>query len=191
MGRRRAAKRPQPPQKLHAEWAAELEALYAEIPPMQCRGQCQAACGPIDFSDAEAARLAAHPIGAKIPRAAHVAFTPGSCPALTILGQCAVYALRPMVCRLWGAVMSMHCKHGCQPVGGWLPEIDGQILLLRSLRVGAPPAFCTAVDRQIAALRDKPEISAAWSNYTALWGSNAPRSLQNAALHDALRAGRQ
>lgn len=36
------------------------------------------------------------------------------CPLL-VDGRCSVYNARPMICRLFGAVEGMICKHGCKP----------------------------------------------------------------------------
>ena len=30
-------------------------------------------------------------------------------------GECKVYNIRPMICRLWGLVEMMKCPHGCVP----------------------------------------------------------------------------
>ena len=58
------------------------------------------------------------------------------CEALTEGRRCAVYEMRPMVCRLWGAVEGMKCPFGCVPEGGWLPDSEGALLVAESLRVG-------------------------------------------------------
>lgn len=42
------------------------------------------------------------------------------CPALTMLHQCAVHAVRPLICRLWGLWASLPCTFGCRPVDGQL-----------------------------------------------------------------------
>jgi hypothetical protein len=82
------------------------------------------------MSSAERRRLARH--GVTIPpplvqmlRARDVP----SCPALTMLGTCGAYALRPAVCRLWGVVEAMPCPFGCRPAGGWLPEVEARAIL--------------------------------------------------------------
>jgi hypothetical protein len=36
------------------------------------------------------------------------------CPLLR-QGRCTVYAVRPLICRLWGVVESMPCPWGCRP----------------------------------------------------------------------------
>lgn len=53
-----------------------------------------------------------------------------ACPALQS-GRCEVYEVRPMVCRLWGAVEGMQCPYGCVPPAGYLPDREGQRLLAR------------------------------------------------------------
>ena len=48
------------------ERVAALDALYAELPHLECRGLCWHSCGPIDMSHTERDRiaelLAAHPL---------------------------------------------------------------------------------------------------------------------------------
>jgi hypothetical protein len=53
------------------------------------------------------------------------------CAALGADGRCAVYAHRPLVCRLFGAVDHplMRCPFGCRPAGGLLPAAEGRRLL--------------------------------------------------------------
>jgi Fe-S-cluster containining protein len=36
------------------------------------------------------------------------------CPLLKA-GRCSVYAIRPMICRLYGVTDEMPCPHGCTP----------------------------------------------------------------------------
>jgi hypothetical protein len=57
------------------------------------------------------------------------------CPALSLVGRCTVYEVRPMLCRLWGAVEGMRCDRGCLPVGGLLSDVEGGRLLRASLGV--------------------------------------------------------
>lgn len=149
------------------EQAAELDALYAQIPDVGCLGLCQAACGPIGMGEAEYARLqepGMPPVVRVDPM--RVPFTPASCAALTLLGQCAVYRLRPMVCRIWGAVASMRCPHGCRPEGGFMDETTGQVLLMRSLMVGATVEDRTyyqrIIDRLVGGDRQMSQAMAGW-----------------------------
>lgn len=100
---------------------ATLEALYARLPALECKGLCGHSCNShIDASHVERARIAAAGIDLDAP-------TPdGACPALSRAlvssGRCTVHPLRPMVCRLWGAATAMPCPHGCTPHGGPLDD---------------------------------------------------------------------
>jgi hypothetical protein len=111
----------------------ELEALYAEVPDLECRGLCADSCGPIDMSEAERRRVAQAGV--------HIApreVQPGTldCPALSTFGTCRVYDVRPMICRLWGTAQSMPCTYGCRPKAGLLPDRDAMDVLARTLIVG-------------------------------------------------------
>jgi Fe-S-cluster containining protein len=57
------------------------------------------------------------------------------CPAL-VDGRCSVYEDRPLICRLWGAVESMPCVHGCEATPGLLMDAGAQALIMRSMKVG-------------------------------------------------------
>ena len=104
---------------------ARQKALWAEIPDAQCKGLCVEACGPIGMTRLEAAILLdtgrlnpelLYPYGSGLMLAA-----PGLvCPMLSDDGRCTVYAVRPAICRGFGAVDHplMRCPHGCQPAGG-------------------------------------------------------------------------
>jgi len=39
----------------------------------------------------------------------------GHCSALSEAGTCTIYAVRPLICRLYGAIRALRCKHGCAP----------------------------------------------------------------------------
>ena len=95
-------------------------------------------CGPIDMSPAERARIAER--GVSIPAPKQLLdniIDNGSCdcPALTD-GRCSVYDDRPLICRLWGAVESMPCPHGCTVTPGLLMDAGARTLIARSLKVG-------------------------------------------------------
>ncbi len=82
--------------------------IYADVPEVNCRGLCSLACGPIAYSEGErAAIVAAH------------GSAPEHLPNLRcdklIAGRCAIYADRPLLCRLFAAVKGMRCPHGCTP----------------------------------------------------------------------------
>lgn len=98
-----------------------LDAIYAKIPDIGCKGMCQAACGPIDMTPLEHQRLRE----AGKPHPGMFGGGCRSCPLLSFNGQCSVYDIRPVVCRLWGVVESMPCPHGCRPEGGLMSDVEG------------------------------------------------------------------
>lgn len=118
--------------------ADSLERIYRAVPTVACRGLCSDSCGPIDMSIEERRRIAAH--GVNIPPAADAltAIREGrpvaDCPALDD-GRCTVYDDRPLICRLWGAVESMPCPHGCEATPGLLMDAGAHILIRRSLKL--------------------------------------------------------
>lgn len=107
---------------------ARQKALWAKIPDAGCRGLCVEACGPIGMTRLEADILTgtgrADPALLE-PHGRGLLFIPdnGVCPMLDDGGRCTVYAVRPAICRGFGAVDHplMRCPHGCQPSGGLMP----------------------------------------------------------------------
>jgi Fe-S-cluster containining protein len=93
--------------------AAELDALYAELPTIDCQGHCWDSCGPIFTSTAEHDRIAK--AGVEIRQGSFLRDGPSLCPALGMFHQCTVYDIRPMICRLWGLSRRLRCNYGCQP----------------------------------------------------------------------------
>jgi hypothetical protein len=119
---------------------ARLADLYAQVAQPTCKGLCADSCGPIDMHPRERQRIREH--GVTIPHHDDAldqldATGDYACPALQD-GQCSVYSVRPMICRLWGAVEAMPCPHGCRPAGGLHPDQRGAELLNESLSIGAP-----------------------------------------------------
>lgn len=101
-----------------------LEALYARIPAIKCQGKCASACGPIDMSALERARIRkkthvtltsdyarAFVALSETERLLHIA---PDCPLLKN-GRCSAYEVRPLICRLWGVTREMVCNYGCVP----------------------------------------------------------------------------
>lgn len=140
---------------------AELAALHERIPAIpDCDGRCWTSCGPVDMSWRERQRI----------RAAGVRITPYQdamarldtfwCEALTSGKRCAVYEMRPVVCRLWGAVEGLKCPFGCVPEGGWLSDAEAYELIAESLRIGGSAATAGRRDDLMAAM-SRPEVAAA------------------------------
>lgn len=123
-----------------AERVAALEALYAQLPSLDCRGLCWHSCGPVDMSVTERERIA--DLGVTIPgytaEAAERYRQTGkvdACPALGPFKTCGVHPARPMICRLWGMTETMRCPYGCQP-SRVLTEAEGYEFLERSREIG-------------------------------------------------------
>jgi Putative zinc- or iron-chelating domain len=120
-----------------SETDAALATLYERIPAIpDCDGRCWTSCGPVDMSWRERSRI----------REAGVRITPWQeararldtfwCEALTGDKRCAVYELRPLVCRLWGAAEGLECPYGCIPEGGLVSREDAYRLIAESMRIG-------------------------------------------------------
>lgn len=98
---------------------AALEEIYAQVPQIpDCDGRCALSCGPIEMFDRERARIVAR--GVRISdaetaiRVSDAADETFYCEALKD-GRCTVYDIRPLICRIWGAVEDMRCPFGCVP----------------------------------------------------------------------------
>lgn len=123
-GTRTAASR----QRSAVSQQVELTKLYAELPPMKCKGLCHITCVTVPIIEAEQARIR------RWHRRTLPVLTLGNtapCAALSADKRCTVYPDRPMICRLWGAVESMACPYGCVPEGGHLSNDQGRELSAR------------------------------------------------------------
>lgn len=116
---------------------AALDELYTRIPKMLgCDGRCWISCGPADMSDRERARIRA--AGYRITPRAEAAMQAEVywCEALTEDRRCAVYPLRPLICRIWGTSEDRKCPYGCVPDGGFLSAAKTDALLDEAERIG-------------------------------------------------------
>lgn len=113
----------------------QLQAIYAELPTVECRRKCQEYCGPlliprVEFVQIEKlnAFVQLAPISATVlgkewkwmPKDKLVSLLPGHeghCSFLFPTGKCRAYAIRPLICRLWGMVDTplLRCPYGCVP----------------------------------------------------------------------------
>lgn len=142
---------PEPLPPLSPAALADLDAVYAALPKVECQKKCYAACGPISMTRAEAAR-----IEAVAGFSLHGSLKHLLCPLLTRDGLCSVYELRPFICRLWGAAPTLPCDFGCKPDREMTPEED-QALWERYKRVAGEPLVHTATRQhfdQLWRLRD-------------------------------------
>ena len=95
-----------------------LDTIYAQIPAVKgCRTGCNDCCGPVPAFPAEAARIVSpmlmqdSPLGKLLPSKPDCL----TCAYSTPLG-CSIYANRPIICRLFGAVdhPRLTCPHGAK-----------------------------------------------------------------------------
>lgn len=96
-----------------------IEAIYARIPDVECKGLCQSACGPIGMTRKEFETIK-EKVGDRVEgipsgRQMFIVGKDLTCPLLNPDGKCSVYAQRPAICRLYGAIELMRCPHGCKP----------------------------------------------------------------------------
>lgn len=114
-----------------------LRELYRRVPKVNCKRLCGHACRTlIDMSHTERERIETY-VGEPLPE--WMREVPGmTCPLLSETGECTVYGLRPMVCRVWGATDSpgLRCPHGCTVEGEPLSAVQMQRLMLDALRAG-------------------------------------------------------
>lgn len=108
-----------------------LDALFAQVPEVNCKGLCTRACGPLLMSRAEEQRIIA------ADGSAPAALPNNQCDKLRN-GRCTVYADRPLICRLYGAVRKMQCPHGCRPSRGFLTDAKAHALLDAAERIVGP-----------------------------------------------------
>lgn len=106
----------------------QLDALYQELPTLDCQGKCQESCGLVYMSRVEWERIKVK-LG-WVPKN-HKGLT---CPMLR-RGKCRVYEIRPMLCRLWGIADAMPCLWGCKP-SRTLDGTEGREMLTRAAEYG-------------------------------------------------------
>jgi len=111
----------------------KLEAIYAQLPRVACKGLCSTACGPIPMTTLEADRMRKADRDHRSP-AVRSDYT---CIYLTDRKRCAVYAVRPLICRVWGVVKRMSCMHGCVP-DRWLSDHEFVDAAKAIERIGGP-----------------------------------------------------
>jgi uncharacterized protein len=102
---------------------------------------CVESCGPVPMSALEHARIRVRGVDIPVIDNALASIKQGvapPCPALKD-GRCTVYAVRPLLCRMWGAIETMPCPYGCTVTPGLLMDEGAKILFERSLKTGEGP----------------------------------------------------
>jgi hypothetical protein len=99
----------------------EIRFFRERIPAFECVPGCHDCCGPVTASSEEMFEL---PV---ISDDAHaVALADLSCPHLGDRG-CRVYALRPLICQLFGTTPRLACPRGKRPEQMIDPLLDQKI----------------------------------------------------------------
>ena len=120
---------------------ADLTAILARIPNIECQGKCHQSCGAIIISRDEQTVIREwcrengvrfHPLPQK-PTAKYLMQALkgecNSCKYLTSDKRCSIHPVRPVICRLFGVVDAMPCTFGCEPPDRILTAEEGQVLL--------------------------------------------------------------
>ncbi|MSP21958.1 MAG: YkgJ family cysteine cluster protein [Dehalococcoidia bacterium] len=117
---------------------AELEAIYASLPAIDCQKRCHGSCGPIVMSALEWDRVTS-------VHGEHTCDDDLVCPHLRReSGLCGAYQVRPLICRLWGATESLRCEFGCVPDRVLSdPEVAALVERVQALSVGRSPLVRT------------------------------------------------
>lgn len=99
-----------------------LREIYESIPSAECKRLCADACTTIPVSSFELDQLE-EATGRKLPSMplddgiGHLLLGDkigAPCPLL-VMGRCSTYDHRPLICRAFGSVEGLRCKHGCRP----------------------------------------------------------------------------
>lgn len=100
--------------------------LDERVESLECKGLCQACCGPIPFPERLREQfpemmLPKNPLDVRLLVRQK---GPYACPFLA-QGRCTIYEQRPAICRLWGASRALQCPFGCLPRGALLSRREG------------------------------------------------------------------
>jgi len=99
-----------------------LEELFEQIPKFQCEEDCAGCCGPVFWSRAEDQLINEwlSKRGMKKKKryikldTSTVNKVDITCPYIQN-ARCQIYPVRPLICRLYGAVEELKCPFGCGP----------------------------------------------------------------------------
>lgn len=98
----------------------KLEALYKQIPEIECKGLCHLSCTIVPAENLEIKRarkrISCNPfiISNKDLKLAKTTGKIPSCGALKN-NRCTIHSVRPAICRLYGSAEGLECPFGCKP----------------------------------------------------------------------------
>jgi len=90
-----------------------LKRIYQKIPDFNCKEGCSECCGPHPWSLEEARKIRRFLKKCGL-KERFVKFGSLSCPYIEN-ERCIIYPVRPLMCRLYGAVEGLKCPFGCGP----------------------------------------------------------------------------
>ncbi|MBI1887166.1 MAG: YkgJ family cysteine cluster protein [Nitrosomonadales bacterium] len=118
---------------------AKIDALLSGLPTFQCKEGCYDCCGPVQLSRLEYIRCihASGRTAKDVKRQMQNNLKQGiyTCPLLDVeTKQCAVYSVRPAICRLFGVVKGeLLCPHGYAPESAALLSDEQARAILREV----------------------------------------------------------
>lgn len=127
-----------------------LRRIYREIPDVGCKGLCWKSCNRAPCNETELEAVFRY-VGTRERHA-----RPGLlCPYLTDENRCGCYAVRPLVCRLYGAVHQLQCPFGCKPAGGLMNHKKEGALMLAAAELDPSVRSLDPIVDGILLLADK------------------------------------
>lgn len=115
----------------------KLDKIYKKLPKLKCKGLCVESCSLIKVGTIERKRITKlkgqDPF---LPESDMLEFVKNNPPdtwkcSLLKDGKCSIYAVRPLICRLFGLVKKMRCPFGCEPER-WLTDEEAKLFLTRA-----------------------------------------------------------
>jgi Fe-S-cluster containining protein len=111
---------------------ADVLAVYGKVPRLDCQGKCQEYCCPVGDTVTAVERDRMAKAAGYEPNGLDWRNPEARCNMLGADGRCTVYAVRPIICRIWGVTDDMRCPHGCKPVAYLAP--GAAVAMVRGVR---------------------------------------------------------
>jgi uncharacterized protein len=163
----------------------EYRKLYDQVPRVDCAGRCWDTCTRFQVPKQENRRLWRE-TGLQVEPPGTPPHPP--CPLL-VNGQCSAYAIRPLICRLWGSSAIYPCNYGCRPDAGLLSVKDTYLLMARAYELSGEQGeaeACALVaslpDAELAVMT--PALQALVGGRISFREALARRDAAIARLHD-------
>lgn len=164
---------------------AALDALYAELPEVACKGLCYSHCvkDTIEFSPIERQRVERE-TGVRVASS-----KPKGVPCAALdRGRCSVHSVRPTICRLFGAADGMRCEHGCLP-SRWLTDQAMMRYLCEAMRIGQHPMFGEREVEFLTEMTGDREVAPLLARYLRGERRGVVRQLEDAIEQRRVAAG--